>query len=279
MRRILSEEKTEKPIPGEKNGTSVQIAERKKTSKQIAYRIPLKNKETGQRIKVAFFQPDQEDDKDPRLSMLEAAKKCWKTISHDKSAVAATKLLTARGCDWVQLLALVEQYCHYPSSELKQIEIDAAKLSLELNKKIGKFESKMAKWETEIGRINSLIEEELYVDVAAHAPKFDAYKAALHVARLAALPSAKNPHIEKESIVYLYHLINLSTGRAHYKELADILQARLHSRGWGGIDADDLQRILKRFRKDNPTRYTELQKAARLGLRWAPFSQFTLPPV
>jgi hypothetical protein len=103
MRRMLSEEKTEKPIL-KTNDNSAQIAERKKTSRKIAYRIPLRNRETGQQIKVDFFQPAQEREKDPRPSMLEAAKKCWEAISHDKSAVAATKLLNARGCDWVQLL-------------------------------------------------------------------------------------------------------------------------------------------------------------------------------
>ncbi len=163
-----------------KEKKSIQVFGETATRKKIAYRIPLKNKETGQRIEVAVFKSKQDDDADPRPLMLDEATKCWEVISHDckaishKKAVSATKLLDASGCDWVQVLAHVEQYCQYPSSELKVLHAEVAKFFLKLNRKIGKFESKMTKWETEIGKINSEIEEWLHVDATAHALNFDA---------------------------------------------------------------------------------------------------------
>ena len=188
----------------------------------------------------------------------------------DVRGASATRLLDKKGCDWVQLLAYVEQFCQHPKSEAAFSE--ATNYLVSLNERIKKFGSKTKKWEDQINRINSQIEAELHVDVAAHAPDFEAYRAALHVAQVAALPSVKIPKIRQETVVYLYHLARLSTGRAHYKELADILQARLNANKYPEMVTQNyFETTLKRFKQEKTHTHFKLQKVVQIGLKWAPF--------
>ena len=126
----------------------------------------------------------------------------------------------------------------------------------------------------EIRAINTEIEDYLHVDVAAHAPQFTAFKGALQIAKVNSLYRTRKKEIEKEAIVYLCHLIKLSTGRAHYKELANILYARAGQ----SFDEHTLEITMARFKEDNPSRYRDLQQGARSLLRDQPFSDQKFPP-
>lgn len=98
-----------------------------------------------------------------------------------------------------------------------------------LKKKMAKFASRVAKWDAEVDKMNSLIEDELPIDATTHTPDFARYQAFLRVARILALPSMMDRARKRDLIVFLYHLAKLSTRKAHYEELADFLQARLNA--------------------------------------------------
>jgi hypothetical protein len=276
----------------------------KGAKKKIAFRLLGKNEDTGCRAEVTVFQSEPQSDVDPRPEMLAAAKKCWQAISGDDAASNATKSLNEKGCDWFQVLALVEQYCRYPDSRLKEEHEARAIVSDYLSKKIRRFQSKIDKWERQIRDFNSEIKKLVPIDIDPHAPNFEAYLVALDVADRLSLPSARTPKIKSESIVYLYHLARLSTGSAHFRELADILRARLNaidSRSLEDhspiedrslqttvkrlkqkkphIDERLLQTTVKRFKRNNPKRYDELLRSAQFAIKWRPFSNQTFPTV
>ena len=260
--------------------------------KRVHYKIPLRNRMTGQRIKVSVFkaEPAHEQEIDPRPSMQKAAFKCWNTIfqpqkdakgSHydadTTKAYEGIKLLVDRGCDWVQIFSLIEQITVYPRSELSQMHRDMADFLAKESKKIRNFEKSVEAWEKEMREINSEIEQLHHVDVTSHAPDFEAYKAALRVAQINALPSARKANIQKESVVYLYHLLKLSTGSPHYKQLTDILNTRLRGVNRSEFDEKTLQRIVKRFKLENPEHFRKLEDGARRSRQLAPADWYVLP--
>jgi hypothetical protein len=263
-----------------KDGKMPPVYTRGKRKRKIANRLRGVHEETGQEISVAVLKPEpDEDEKDPRPAMLDAATKCWERIStnehpHGKEGCEAVRLLNESGWSWVPVLALVEQYCNYPASHLEEVHDEFKEYLRKMNKKIRRFESKITKWEAEIRAINTEIEDYLHVDVAAHAPQFTAFKGALQIAKVNSLYRTRKKEIEKESIVYLCHLIKLSTGRAHYKELANILYARAGQ----SFDEHTLEITMARFKEDNPSRYRDLQQGARSLLRDQPFSDQKFPP-
>ena len=249
--------------------------------KKILIRMPIEHKVTGTKINVTIFEPEEEGGVGPSSLMLNAATTCWEAISKDRDAVTATKLLNESGCHWVLVLFFVEHYCrHFQPEEKKQYK-DYKDSLRKLNRKIAKFASRVVKWETRINKINSQIEDELLIDVAAHAPSLAAYKLVLDVARKLALPSMMQLKTKKECVVCLYHFARLSTGRAHYKELVDILHARLNAdsdRISRMIRESDLKDIVRRFKQEDPAGYRELEKAIPTLVKGAPFAAYQLPP-
>jgi hypothetical protein len=216
--------------------------------------------------------------------MLKAARKCWEAISHDERGKAATKLLDDGGCHWVLVLFIVENYCQHFRSEGKAEHVKFTEDMGKLSKKISKFASRVRKWEAAIEKMNSQIEDALPLDASAHTPDLVPYQTVLRVARILALPSTMDLTRKKDLIVLLYHLAKISTGKAHYRELADILQARLNAgpdqttMDESTLDENTLKGSVKRFKREDPANYRKLGKAVRTLVEGAPFARYKLPP-
>jgi hypothetical protein len=252
---------------------------KKDPGKKILIRIPFEHKVTGKKVNVTIFEREEEDGVDPSSLMLNAATTCWKAISKDRDAVMATKLLNESGCNWVFVLFVVEHYCQHVRPEEKEKHVKFTEGMTKLNKKIAKFASSVAKWEARINRMNSQIEDELPIDVAAHAPSLTAYKLVLDVASMLALPSMMDLKGKKGCVICLHHFARLSTGRAHYEELADILQARLNADSQDKeIDIRDLKDTVRRFKQKDPAGYRESEKAIRTLVKGDHFAAYQLPP-
>jgi hypothetical protein len=249
------------------------------TTKKIQFLIPFKNTVTAKRINVTVFEPEEENDGDLCLQMLNAATTCWKKLSDDKEEVAATKLLDEKGCHWVFVLFVVEYYCRHLRPEEKAKHVEFTESMAKLNKRIAKFASRVTKWEAEIDKMNSQIEDELPIDATAYSPEFAAYQAFLRVARVLALPSMMDLKGKKGCVICLYHFAKLSTGKCRYRELADILQARLNADSQHReIDVRDLKDTVKRFKREDPAAYRKSEKTVRTFLKGAPFAAYQLPP-
>jgi hypothetical protein len=140
----------------------------------------------------------------------------------------------------------------------------------------------MARWEGVIKKFNDRVTELAHVDLASHAPNFEGYRAALRVAQINALPSGRRPHIKEENAAYLYHLLVASTGKPHYKEVADLIEDRLRcgeSQGQLRTDlvATDLRDIVKRFKRDNLPRFMSLLQGVTFSLRQIPAAWHKMP--
>ncbi len=254
------------------------------TNKKIQFRLRFKNPATGKRFTVTIFEPYEQDEGNPSLLMLTAATRCWKAISQDQIAQEATRTLNRKGGTWVFVLGIVEYYCQYfgPMGRKRHRDLIASLASL--NKKIAKFEARVKKWEAEINEMNSSIENELPIDIATHMPSFAAYRTVLQVARELSLPSMMDLTRKKNHIVLLHHFAEVSTGKAHYKEIANILQARLDSENDAAmpektIDESTLKRTVKRFKQKDPEGYRKIETAVRALLKGALFADCKIPPV
>ena len=251
---------------------------KQKLKKKIQFRLPFENLETGKTINVTVFEPEDKPEADPNL-LLNAATTCWEAIAHDKEADAATKLLDASGCHWVLVLAVVEYYCRHFQPGEKAEHVKFTKSRATLNKKIEQFASRVTKWEAEIHKMNSEIEAALPIEAATHIPDFPAYSVFLNVAAVMALPSMMDLTRKKDLIVFLYHLAKSSTRRAHYKELVDIIQARLNADSEQTIiDERRLKAAVKRFKREDPAGYRKSRKTAEMAVKEAAFAAYQLPP-
>jgi len=259
------------------------VVKNKNAKTKIQFQIPVQNTVTGNRINIPVLEPEEEE-ADPHFEMLNSARRCWRAISRDEKGKAATKLLDEKGCSWVLVLFIVEHYCQHFRPLGKREHVKFTKDMRDLNKKIAKFASRVQTWEAEIEKVNSLIENELPIDAATHTPDFGPYQAVLRVARILALPSMMDLTRKKDLIVLLYHLAKLSTGKAHYEELADILQARLNAEpdqttmDESTLDVNTLTRTVKRFKREHPSSYRKVEKTLRTLVKGAPFSSYKLPP-
>jgi hypothetical protein len=239
------------------------------------------NDRTGETIKVDVFAPDrdEEDAMDLRPACLETAKDCWRLISKNGTAQAAMRNL--QGCDWVQPLAFVDLYCRACGPEGVDFCKDNVKYQRKLARRISRFEATVTKWESAIRTFNADITELVHVELAPHAPRFDAYKQVLWIARTHALPSARKLRIAEECLVYLRHLLVLSTGRPHYREIGDLILARLACDNslhkTKEFDAAMIRDHIEYFRKTEPDEYESLRKAAKSFLRQAPPEWRVLP--
>lgn len=253
--------------------------------RKVAFSLSGVNTTTGHKIKVAVFEPerDDEDRADPRPAMEEAAKKCWALISTDTGAKNVTQDLLNKGCDWVQLLAHVERYCEAREARWKELQKEFSKYLRGLSRKILRFDSRVEQWEVTLRKFNEEIEQLTHVDLSPHTPSFEAYRAALRVAQVNALPSGKKQKIEHECVTYLYHLLDVCTGKPRFKEVADLLQARLDcdksTRGVEPIDVETLHDIIKSFKESEWPRYNSLRQGVKFGLRFIPPSWRKLPSV
>jgi len=260
-------------------------------TKKTQFRIPLQHTVTGKRINIRVLEPEQEE-LDPHFEMLKVARRCWEAISGDQTSKAATMRLDENRGHWVLLLFFVEHYCQHFRPQGKKEHNKFTKNIRKLKRKIAKFASSVRKWEAEIEKMNSEMEDALPIDAAAHSPDLPRYQAVLHVATVLALPSMMNATRKKDLIVLLYHLAKISTGKAHYEELADILQERLNAESEqelnpvpnqsvtneSTLDANTLKRTVTRFRREHPARYRKLEQTLRTLVEGAPFAHYELPP-
>ena len=96
-----------------------------------------------------------------------------------------------------------------------------------------------------------------------------------------ALPAGKRPRTAEENLAYLYHLLVRSTERAHYREIADLAQERLNCREsetpLRTIGEADIRDMLKRFKKNDPSRYAALNQGAKFGLSVVPSAWRRMP--
>jgi hypothetical protein len=274
--------------------------------KKVAYRLVGVNKATGRRIKVAVFEPEEDDEAtaDPRPAILASAQKCWSLISNDEDARRTVQELIDAGCDWVQLLWCVDGFCQHYELPGMVIRTDFSKTLRPLSKRISKFEQKMARWETAIRDFNQEITDLVHVDLASQAPDFDAYRAVLDVAQKFALPTGRKPHMNEEGATYLHHLLVQSTSRPHYREVAYLIVARLkHANAANALhqeiaddpllrprkpgsrlkkpamEAWDLRYMVKRFKKNNPQRSKSLLEGVKFALKHIPDAWRKMPPV
>jgi hypothetical protein len=265
------------------------------------------NKTTGQRIKVAVFEPEEDDYEataDPRPAILASAQKCWSLISNNEDARQTVQELLDAGCDWVQLLWCVDGFCHHYELPGMVVRNAFSKTLRPLSKRISKFQQKIARWKADIREFNQEISDLVHVDLASQAPDFDAYRAVLDVARKFALPTGRKPHINEENATYLYHLLVQSTGRPHYREIADLIAERLeHANATNALcqnitddpllrpgrsgsrrtkpamEAWDLRYMVKRFRKNDPQRFMSLLEGVKFGLKHIPDAWRKMPAV
>jgi hypothetical protein len=273
-------------------------------SRNVAFRLAATNKVSGRRITVAFFEPEEDEEAkaDPRPRMLESARRCWNLISGSEEARQTVRQLIDAGCDWVQLLWCVNGFCEHYELPGKIFRSAFSRTLRGLSKRISGFEQKIRRWEADIRAFNEEITDYVHVDLSSHAPDFEAYRAVLSLAQKAALPSGRKQNANEENATYLYHLLVESTARPHYKEVADLIEERLkhtamaevayeglreHSLSCPGnsevkqknvtIDATDLQKIVKRFRKNNPERSISLLYGVRFGLKHIPSGWRKMP--
>lgn len=273
--------------------------------RRVAFRLVGVNKKTGRRIKVAFFKPEDDEAKtDPRPQILESAEKCWSLISSNEDARQTVQGLIDAGCDWVQVLWCVEGFCQHYELPGKIVRTTFSKTLSPLSKKISKFEQKMARWEAAIRKFNEEMTDFVHVDLSSHTPDFDAYRAVLGLAQKAALPSGRQPHINEENATYLYHLLVQSTGRPHYREIADLIEERLNHTDTANalyqdmanspwlrpsksdlrrknvnIEAVDLRDMVKRFKKNDPQGFISLLQGVKFGLKHVPAGWRKMPAV
>jgi hypothetical protein len=273
--------------------------------RKVAYRLVGTNKITGRRIKVAVFEPEADEDRaDPRPRILESAQRCWNLISSSEHARQTVQELIDAGCDWVQVLWCVDGFCQHYELPGKVVRTAFSKTLGPLSKRISKFEQKIARWDSAIREFNQEITDLVDIDLSSHAPDFEAYRGVLGLAQKAALPSGRKPHINEENATYLYHLLVESTGRPHYRQIADLIAERLKHRdaanvlyqdiadsplirpGKSGlrrrklaIEAWDLRYTVKRFKKIDPQRFMSLLEGVKFGLNHIPPSWRKMPSV
>jgi hypothetical protein len=295
---MQSEKKTEKNAGSARDSSG--------RRRKVAYRLVGVNKTTGRRIKVAVFEPEEDDDEakpDPRRRILASAQKCWELISNNEDVRQTVQELLDAGCDWVQLLWCVDGFCQHYELPGTVVRTAFSKTLGPLSKRISKFERKISRWEATIREFNQEITDSTHVDLSSHTRDFEAYRAVLRVAQKAALPSGRKPHINEENATYLYHLLVRSTGRAHYREIADLIAERLKhanaaddpyqelansplfSPGKSGsrrkkpaMEAWDLRYMVKRFRKNDPQRFMSLLEGVNFGLKHIPDAWRKMPP-
>jgi hypothetical protein len=234
---------------------------------------------SGKRFRVAVFASGESNMSPSYRDLRRHATKCWATIENAAKdspvdAIESAKRLVAAGCDWVYLLAVVEVYCLTPSPELTSETQRRNKQLRMLSRKIAGFASRLSKLRKQIEDLNRDIGASTGIDAAPHAPDFTEYDGVLAMAQSLTLPSAQVSKAEKGALTFLYHLVKSATGRPHYRELADLVQARSGK----VLPVDTLQIFIKRFKKEQPKLYRSLATEASVIVRTSPFwGRLSLP--
>jgi hypothetical protein len=240
-----------------------------KRGARVAGYFRLRNKTTGQRVDVALFAYEDKNDVATisYRQLKQYALTCWDFIRRDAKATGAAQKLVEAKCDWVYLLASIENYCSFFSPEFQETERNRQEKLFTLSRRIGDFASRIPRLKKQICDLNREIREQTGIDAESHAPDFSLYDGVLALAQTQTLPSKNRLNLDKAQLMFLCHLITSATGKQHLSKLADLIRARTGMQ----VGADTLRVQLTRAIKARKQLSDQFEKDARAIIRRSPY--------